>query len=441
MPNQEIIDKIKPQINEFKTKYINRQSAYVRLLVETALVKQADSWKNAFTGLVLLSDNNEINPNTLSYDNLFINTHVENIENFLKIIDNLIDGDNLKLEGCPNAIFEIGFFDRRDFFPSNEGPIDLGWPRELYGMSNSPKTRGQFPNMPLLIPDKPYYPDGTYAIESVFGKYFRNVPYDGQILIVLPDYRAKIEEIVISSKEISIEISAGKIDRQGLIGKLFCEGDQNSLSKDILFLDNDRQVIQVGFIPIFMHFYLLSRETGDVIDKRLIPVKSLGQTIPRGIKIEVAEEDIYQYLKLGENERTEYKLELGKDSEIDEFIESIVAFANSFGGVILVGVDDHGNVKGIDDNQIQDKIFDYLSNRCEPPIKPQMAFGKVDNKKVLVIHVEKGNNKPYLLRGKGVYVRAGATDRLASRIEIDEFYNEKSQTLFSNSDDIFKRRF
>ncbi len=438
MPNQEIIEKIKPQIDEFLTKFLNRKSAYNRLLVETALVKQAAIWENAFTGLVLLSENNEIEPNTLCYDDLFISTHVENIENVQKIIDNLIDKDTLKLEGCPDAIFEIGFFERRDWFPSNEGPIDLGWPRELYGISSSPKTRAQIPNMPLLIPDKPYYPDGRYAIQSIFGKYFRNAAYDGQILIVLPDYTAKIEEINISSKETSIKISAGKIDRQSLIGKLFCKGDQNSLSKDILFLDNDQQVIQVGFMPIFMHFYLLNRETGEVIDKRLIPIQSLGQTVPKGITIEIAEEDIHQYLKQGENERTEFKRELGKDLEIDEFIESIVAFANSFGGVILVGVDDRANVKGIDDNHIQDKISDYLSSRCEPPIKPQMTFGKVDNKTVLIVHVEQGNNKPYLLRGKGIYVRAGATDRLASRIELDDFYRDKNE---QSNQDYLRRSF
>ena len=44
------------------------------------------------------------------------------------------------------------------------------------------------------------------------------------------------------------------------------------------------------------------------------------------------------------------------------------------------------------------------------------------------MRINEGNNKPYNLKDKGVYVRKGSTDRIANRIELDEFYSNKKKT-------------
>ena len=64
-------------------------------------------------------------------------------------------------------------------------------------------------------------------------------------------------------------------------------------------------------------------------------------------------EEILNIIKEGENERIEFKASFGK-----EVIESIVAFSNSKGGKVIVGVNDSKTIKGItvSDESIQNWI-------------------------------------------------------------------------------------
>ena len=43
----------------------------------------------------------------------------------------------------------------------------------------------------------------------------------------------------------------------------------------------------------------------------------------------------------------------------------------------------------------------------------------------MVIRVEEGRDKPYFVRERGPYIRANATDRIATRYEMDEIYRQK----------------
>lgn len=47
-------------------------------------------------------------------------------------------------------------------------------------------------------------------------------------------------------------------------------------------------------------------------------------------------------------------------------------------------------------------------------------------KTVVMIQVREGNRKPFLVKGKGVYVRVGATDRVANRDELVSLVTNRS---------------
>lgn len=99
-----------------------------------------------------------------------------------------------------------------------------------------------------------------------------------------------------------------------------------------------------------------------------------------------------------EDERTELKREL-----IDEVKSEIIAFLNSDGGTIYVGVDDDGSIVGIKDDASKDKVDLKLGNWIQEAFFPkpsgliQYYFNSDD---VLVINISKGINKPYYLREK-----------------------------------------
>jgi predicted HTH transcriptional regulator len=52
----------------------------------------------------------------------------------------------------------------------------------------------------------------------------------------------------------------------------------------------------------------------------------------------------------------------------------------------------------------------------------------VGAKGVVLIDIPEGNEKPYLVRGKGAYIRSGATKRLATRHELDRMYATRDKS-------------
>ena len=122
-------------------------------------------------------------------------------------------------------------------------------------------------------------------------------------------------------------------------------------------------------------------------------------------------------MKFIENECCELKSILTKDIK-----KEIIAFANTNGGKIYIGVDDDGNILGIEniDNDLQ-----ALTGMIQEGIKPflieytQIKIEQYDNENIIVVEIQSGPNKPYYLADKGlkpsgVYLRHGSSSIQAS---------------------------
>ena len=119
------------------------------------------------------------------------------------------------------------------------------------------------------------------------------------------------------------------------------------------------------------------------------------------------------------------KIELKRDL-IDEVKSEIIAFLNSDGGTIFVGVEDDGTINGFTDSKTKDDLDLKLGNWIQEAFFPKPSnlihyFFNKDN--VLEIEISKGTSKPYYLREKGpkpsgVYIRVGRSKRKASDDEI-----------------------
>ena len=121
----------------------------------------------------------------------------------------------------------------------------------------------------------------------------------------------------------------------------------------------------------------------------------------------------------------EFKREIGDSSQ---FVESIVAFANRKGGTIILGVDDNCNIVGANPKDLdKDRVINIIRERCEPVIEPAIRICEAENKKLVIVNIPEGKDKPYLVRGRGVYIRAGSSDRIATRAELDQLQH-RSQT-------------
>lgn len=81
-------------------------------------------------------------------------------------------------------------------------------------------------------------------------------------------------------------------------------------------------------------------------------------------------------IKSGESKNVEFKRKLPDDSK--KYMKTIVAYANTSGGKIIIGVDDDTrNIVGVEPSavfQIMDKIANAVSDMCAPQIVPDVTF-------------------------------------------------------------------
>ena len=119
----------------------------------------------------------------------------------------------------------------------------------------------------------------------------------------------------------------------------------------------------------------------------------------------------------------------------EEIYKEVIAFANTDGGVVYVGIDNDGNVVGlVDVDQEYTRITNGIRDAIMPDVTMFVRFTIQENQ-VVRITVSEGTNKPYYLKGKGlkpsgVYVRQGTSSVPASTDQIRRMIKESDGDLF-----------
>jgi ATP-dependent DNA helicase RecG len=142
-------------------------------------------------------------------------------------------------------------------------------------------------------------------------------------------------------------------------------------------------------------------------------------------------------LKEGEGYRIEFKESLkGIDKDL-------VAFANSSGGKIFLGITDKGEITGVDvTNDLKTQVQD-IANNCQPEI--DISLEVFD--KILLVDVREGTNKPYKC-SSGFCKRIGPISQKLTRDEIIDFiksegkvrFDELTQSKFNYIEDFDKKK-
>lgn len=131
-----------------------------------------------------------------------------------------------------------------------------------------------------------------------------------------------------------------------------------------------------------------------------------------------------------ESESIEYKSQMSND-----VYKEVIAFANTDGGVIYIGIDDKGDLTSIDD---VDETYTRLTNGIRDAIAPDVTMFVryvLQENKVIQIVVGEGSYKPYYLKSKGikpngVYVRQGASSVPASPDQIRRMIKDSDGDIF-----------
>ena len=120
-----------------------------------------------------------------------------------------------------------------------------------------------------------------------------------------------------------------------------------------------------------------------------------------------------------------------KASFCDEVIISLVAFANTQGGSVYVGISDNGEIKGIEIGKetIQNWINE-IKNKTVSLIIPDVEILNLENKAIVVFKIQEYPIKPISLRGRS-YKRIGNSNHLMS---VEEIANEHLKTINTSWD-------
>lgn len=131
-----------------------------------------------------------------------------------------------------------------------------------------------------------------------------------------------------------------------------------------------------------------------------------------------------------ESENIEFKLQM-----VDDIYKEVIAFANTDGGVIYVGIDDNGNVVGLDDvDDTYTRITNGIRDAIQPDVTMFIKYVLQDNK-VIRIEVGEGSYKPYYLKSKGikpagVFIRQGTSSVQASPEQIRQMIKQTDGDVF-----------
>ncbi|MDR3300328.1 MAG: putative DNA binding domain-containing protein [Candidatus Accumulibacter sp.] len=165
-------------------------------------------------------------------------------------------------------------------------------------------------------------------------------------------------------------------------------------------------------------------------------------------------EELKELIGLGENSKVQFKEIL--DSP-DSIAAELIAFANARGGVLIFGVKDKtGEITGLDFTALQtlnNKLSTIANESVKPPLfiitEAILVDEETGKKKVLIVSIGEGGNKPYKDRNGAIWMKQGADKRrLTDNDEIarlfqqsGRLYADEMEVAGTNIDDADERLF
>lgn len=143
--------------------------------------------------------------------------------------------------------------------------------------------------------------------------------------------------------------------------------------------------------------------------------------------------DLIALLKRSEGKTLEFKREL---TSMGGALKTIVAFANTAGGTLLVGVEDgSGHVRGISKPlELEERVANVLSDSIVPRLVPDIEILPWRRTQILAIQVYPSSARPHHIKRegaeKGTYIRVGSSNRRADADLIRELRRVASGESF-----------
>jgi ATP-dependent DNA helicase RecG len=136
-----------------------------------------------------------------------------------------------------------------------------------------------------------------------------------------------------------------------------------------------------------------------------------------------------------ESQNVEFKAQIG-DNDGHNIKKTLVAFANTFGGDLYIGIRDDGSVYGVEDaGKTEERLWNMVRDNVFPSIIGSVEVERllVAGKTVLHVHVDRGPTPPYSLAQddpRQVFVRVGNTSAPARIEDISQMIARRNPVPF-----------
>ena len=137
--------------------------------------------------------------------------------------------------------------------------------------------------------------------------------------------------------------------------------------------------------------------------------------------------ELTDIIERGEDSQHQFKEDI---RNAESLAGDMVAFANARGGMIIIGCDDNGKIKGLDAKDVRrlnQLVGNTANQNVKDPINPFTENVKVVDDLLMVVHITEGINKPYMDNKGVVWVKSGSDKRRVTS-------KEELRRLFQSSD-------
>jgi ATP-dependent DNA helicase RecG len=140
-------------------------------------------------------------------------------------------------------------------------------------------------------------------------------------------------------------------------------------------------------------------------------------------RVECRAVNLAELLKSAEGKTLEFKRDLSSPEGV---LRSLVAFANTAGGVVLIGVEDRTrHVRGVADPlAMEERLANLINDSISPRLLPELDILPWRSTHVLAVQIYPSATRPHFLKSAGseagTYVRVGSTNRKADRDLMEE---------------------
>jgi len=131
---------------------------------------------------------------------------------------------------------------------------------------------------------------------------------------------------------------------------------------------------------------------------------------------------IHQLITHPESKTLEFKRDFSSPKPL---LKSLVSFANTAGGRLVIGVADDQKILGVKNPlDEEEKLSSLIADSISPRLVPNIEMVTIEDKTLLVVEVFLSNSRPHWLNKEGpdygVYVRLGSSNRKADSALIAE---------------------